>query len=1001
MTSPAPITEYHFRQSAGTTWAEVNPATYWLPTDIYPTTRNGLTFGYVGAGAGGSANITSSPANARTSGRHLISNTTIERIDLADGPGTYKIWISLGGLNTAVATSAKIYDGNGTSGPSSGTLLADLTSTTPISGHVTDATLTDLTVAGWLGTADGMGTAITVTVTSDHIFIGKGATSEYINFVATQLQVVPLTDIALSNESDSGPVSTIYAGEPAGKIFGTLSSASGAQSFAVVSSPYFSVATIDGKPRLIATATRLPDTYTGGVTVRQTTPYETRDTVIPFSATSIGRQFVGGILDLLSSETWYNRNRVLAVTQGEKWAGYNGQSLASSQAVTGLTDLVNKVTALNPDGTSWYEMRLQNGSYPVTAGTAIPYKNFGNGGLRIIPDAGHDPQFLSYIIWQVHGLDWSGTIFNPANDSYSLYFPCPNGPLTPAKYNKIKLHDNRPGAMWAGDVPGNYNNWGTWVQCDYGQGVEIVNNDMWGLKNTGMVSGTRGFSYKFNRLRNVQADALGVTTAFREWQPVGQFADNSPYCEIGPNLCEISSPDVSNSHPDFVQIRRFMGNCYPYLTRPNGNINAVWAVGDYTINMTEMKIYAVASVQTGALGEPAGVGAAGQPPATGALTTGGVTFAFHRDYTTAAPIYILLTENVCLADGTSFIDVGGNRILPGRKLLINSNDSIGCPAIITCIQNVFASPEDYGISGGEGEIHAEFNTMGGPTQVPPTSTQALQILDSAINGRGKVRARKNVLGKAVSSSKADVTTGGGTLYEQDNIPVSHKIGTVAPYRPQDVYRGAWANNADGVPVATLRRDGLGAMADLRSDVSKLFHSQAGLVGAMLDEVHTVTVTDALGHTGTFDIIVSPNAPIPVLPASAPLITVTPGHQSATISLSETALNGGTIQDHQLYLATSSLPAVHIGALSDSGPWTQTGLTNGVAYSFQISTVTQFGESALSAPVVVVPRAVMTMDSTVFTADAQEFYEPSLGASLTATRYLQWVNTQIAAIQGIS
>jgi len=49
MTSPAPITEYHFRQSAGTTWAEVNPATYWLPTDIYPTTRNGLTFGYVGA----------------------------------------------------------------------------------------------------------------------------------------------------------------------------------------------------------------------------------------------------------------------------------------------------------------------------------------------------------------------------------------------------------------------------------------------------------------------------------------------------------------------------------------------------------------------------------------------------------------------------------------------------------------------------------------------------------------------------------------------------------------------------------------------------------------------------------------------------------------------------------------------------------------------------------------------------------------------------------------
>ena len=141
--------------------------------------------------------------------------------------------------------------------------------------------------------------------------------------------------------------------------------------------------------------------------------------------------------------------------------------------------------------------------------------------------------------------------------------------------------------------------------------------------------------------------------------------------------------------------------------------------------------------------------------------------------------------------------------------------------------------------------------------------------------------------------------------------------------------------------------------------------------------------------------------LPILPADAPLIAVTPGHQSATISLSETALNGGTIQDHQLYLATSSLPAVHIGALSDSGPWTQTGLTNGVAYSFQISTVTQFGESALSAPVVVVPRAVMTMDSTVFTADAQEFYEPSLGASLTATRYLQWVNTQIAAIQGIS
>lgn len=138
--------------------------------------------------------------------------------------------------------------------------------------------------------------------------------------------------------------------------------------------------------------------------------------------------------------------------------------------------------------------------------------------------------------------------------------------------------------------------------------------------------------------------------------------------------------------------------------------------------------------------------------------------------------------------------------------------------------------------------------------------------------------------------------------------------------------------------------------------------------------------------------------MPILPADAPLIAVMPGHRSVTISLTETGLNGGTVQDHQLYSSYPWQTPAHSGVLSGAGPWVITGLSNGVTYRFQVSTVTQYGESALSASVTVTPQAVLTMDSTVITADAQEFYEPNAGASLTAIRYFEWVNGMIAALE---
>lgn len=800
-------------------------STYITPTDTYPTTRGGVTFGTSGPPSGRGVAIVATPFLSQQ-----INSTSAGsiRIDLPLGAGQYRVKMALGTGGVATTPSLEIIN-NATS-----TSIHTVAGATRTSTQVVGADNVAVAGAGWPDNS----AYVTLDLPASIRLRKFNANPLYVACFSFELVDAPLVDTILSKEDSTGShTGAIWAKEPAGKIIGKLSAVNGAESYSIVgASTYFTLATIGSSTYVVTTATRIPDAWTGSLVIRQTSGALTRDTTFNFTAASITRP-VTGILGQVSSYTMDERAKIKAFLAAEKWAGYTGQAFASDVVATSASDLNSKIGAITPDGTSWYRIRLQDGIYSGTVtGTTNTLKNFGSGGLLIEPDAGHNP-ILSFIYsnFYVRKCHWRNlTIIPPKIAGGVPYGFIDSGIPASAFYPLVRIDGCNIGWNFSPDVDqGGIRSWSGVARVFFVEQLIVENNNVNGVGNLINFSGGRLLSFDGNDVKNMVRDLLAISSGHYLWTPRGVFASDDIYISAQGNTLR-ANPDIYTGldgsitpHGDFFQIRRGAENAYIYQPYPNGNTSGRWAVNNTCF--ANGNIYKVKSVAAGG-GEVAGVGGATAPSGTGDFTTGGVTFTFNRVNDLNVPLWILAENNVTLAQGAS-INADGNAT-PNLQVLVDSDSGVTTQIDAVFINNIFASGSFRGVGGsGSGIYHCEFNTF------VAAADSALTTDKQAISG-GVVRARRNIVGEIAGVPRIDASI---SKYEEGNVGISWGTSTPVGRRPEDHLVGPFVTRASGDFGYNVDGSATPAKATFVSQMSKTLHSLNGSVGGRFREEHVVSV----------------------------------------------------------------------------------------------------------------------------------------------------------------
>lgn len=816
----------NFRSTVGA-WGEVSPSGVVLG-DIYPVSIAGLTCGwffgtisrvdYVGA------------TDARLSGRNSHNaGGNYFRVDLPLGPGTYRLWLAHSALSSTTNNAFIVRDGAG----SAITTVASISvpgNAAPANADVLDASGAVIDYDLYIST-DG-GTYIEFTAVNDHIRIERNGVTQYLNSVMLEPQEADLEPAVLSTEFGTGTHSgTIYPKEPQGLRFGRITAPNGTQAFTVQAGGTYFAVEVDGAATwLVATSTRIPDAHIGSVTIRQTSGSQTEDTVFALTASTLDRP-VTGILGRTSSKTLVERARVTAVMAAECWAGYTGQTLATDQTVTGRTDFVTKFNALSETG--WHRLRLQAGDY--TGIGTLSNKDWiaTGGGVVIEPDTGHDP-VVRMVLEGCHqrGAHWRGCILAPTASTSDSMFNC--GITAP--YPVYRIENNRIGHRYApGYTLTEWNTWSTFMSFEFCEEVSAIGNTISAAHNVFKVEGGRRMRFLDNNFNLIVADFHALSTAFRFDTPRGVFADDLTYVQMSDSNAW-HNPDIytglvtSNTpHGDWVQVRRTGGTAYP-LTSVTGSTqgSGVWSAGFIGLNVTEDRLYQVASVTGTALYDPLNI-----PSGVGSgIVSGDVTWNYHSEYNIATEMVCLIENNCLMQDGET-INADGNAT-PNIQFTINSNVGWKNVFNLICLNNICASMSSRGIDAGlstESQVHAEWNSFVGGAH------KALNNNQSQIGG-GAVRARNNIVG-LVSGQPNIVNLSAAA---SGNVAANFANGAVSPNRPGDVMRGSFTDFGGGLGWGyTMTDDETITAAEFRSAMSRQMHHITGAAGAKLREVHTITV----------------------------------------------------------------------------------------------------------------------------------------------------------------
>jgi len=793
-------------------------------SDVYPTTRNGITFGWTN-GAPTDSNRSSSvdPKFAGFNG----TNTGFIKFRLDLTPGTYRFRSASGIANQTISTGILVNQGN-----SAGEIYRVASVSVP-SGSSLDAGGTVRTRADWLANND----YVEATITESFIEIERNNVILYLQTFGFEELVVPLSAAVLSNATDSGVHDgTIFAKEPEGHQIGKISSPTGAQAFSLLgsSSTYLALEDRNGSTYLVTTGTRIPDNWTDTVTIRQTTDLETKDTNFVLTATAIDRP-VTGLYSDVTSRTLSERAITRAVIYAELWPGYEDQAFDSDQTATSTTDLRDKINGLTPDGTSWYRIRVQDGTWTGTA--FLNKKDFGAGGLLIEPDTGHDPliecEIDNMLLRKCHV---RGLKINPWGDSAGQYTF--NGGIGSAPYTLLRFSELRAGAFYA---PGfDIDDWADWSDVfgfEFCEQIAIHNCEFNGVSNCVNISGGRIFSLVGNTYRQVVRDFHALTTAFRFSTPRGVFDDDITYCEIVDGT-SWDKPDILSQiatvgvpHADYLQIRRTTGGGAAYPTGSaglNGSSNVAWFPNVIGFTASENRLYEVVSVTGDGLIDP-------QNPPTGTgtgIVSGNVTFDYSAEYDLGTDFRVVLENNCVLADGINTnVD---DSIYPDVQFVINSNNGWNNNLIISAINNMCGTKNIRGIvAGSDSEVYAEKNTFVGPAEKPLQNDQAI------ISG-GLVWASRNIVG--VADSAPNVESNLGVLMSENNVGVNFRSGAVSPFLPNEVLIGTFTLQGSVGWVYPITDDDTVDATEFRADMQGQLTHKAGTAGATITPLANNDVT---------------------------------------------------------------------------------------------------------------------------------------------------------------
>ena len=837
------MTKYslNFRSTVGS-WGETGSDGV-VRGEAYPTTIAGLECGWVNATP--SLSDYAGATDAKLSGRNNtnISNAYF-RIDLPDGPGTYRIWLACGALSSTVNTGFLIRDGSGSAVQTIGS--------TSVTGNGTAANADVLDASG--ATIDypvylsgGGGTYVEHTFVNDHVRIERNGITIYLDNVQIESQADPLVDCVLTTEFGTGThAGTIWAKEPAGKGIGRVSSASGTQSFSVVAGgTYFDIETRGSEKWLVTTGTRIPDSWSDTVTIRQTSG-GTHDTDFVLTATAIDRP-VTGLLGAVSSLTLSRREFINDAIDTDEWPGYEGQAFVSDQVVTDLSDFETKLKAITPNGTGWYRLRLQNGTYDGTPSFSGSGKDFGTGGLLVEPDTGHAPVFKGYCsFFHIRKMHFRNCTLTPrlsVGVSSDPVFETSSATTTP--YPLWRFDNCNIGHFYdAGFDVADHAEWRDFARPIFAEQVIVKNCAVNGMRNFIVMSSGRMFVSDDTTYQNVRQDFHGLSLAFYLDTPRGVFADDSLYVRF--KGCRAwNNPDIytglaSPPHGDWLQVRRTDG-AYPFTAGINGGSGA-WTVGTQIIVSQGGGAWNVYEIATSA---GAGQLDTGNPPTgTGTgITCGDCTVDYVQAWTKMSNMYVLIEDCAILQDGTT-VDLAGTA-QPNVQFTINSGDGVGHSYEVVAVNCICASANTRGIIFPDATVHAEFLTLVGGAE------KALDN-DRAIISAPTVRARRNVVG--ADASDLENITATVALYSERNVAVSFKNGAAVGVRPATHLAGPFNDYGGGLGwgYSDFVDDGTVTGAEFASALSKRLHHLTGAAGAKLREVHEVEV-----GAETFELVVAP------------------------------------------------------------------------------------------------------------------------------------------------
>ncbi len=195
----------NFRNTAGYVTDGVNDI-YCLPTDIYPTTRGGITFGWPGAATGSDRRNNQDVRLAGYNG--YTGSGTGFLVQLPNGPGVYNIRYAAGHQATGVTRGFKLFDSADLVNP-----LVVVAETAVATNSFLDATGAVLSAAAWpAGNAP-----VQITCPSGYLYVTKHTSGANFGIVSLGIENVP------SLNNITSPNGRAAEGMTDGAVIGDLS----------------------------------------------------------------------------------------------------------------------------------------------------------------------------------------------------------------------------------------------------------------------------------------------------------------------------------------------------------------------------------------------------------------------------------------------------------------------------------------------------------------------------------------------------------------------------------------------------------------------------------------------------------------------------------------------------------------------------------------------------------------------------------------------------------